>query len=123
MHIIELDVWKAAMELAKVTYDVTAVAMLSNDDDSLALQMRNAATQVPVNVAEGASHKVSEEAIELLFEARHYIYELETLTYLAAMLNQISPDQQSQLLEQVDTSRKLLFGFIKHFKRPKEAHE
>lgn len=116
MKITELEVWKAAMDLAKDVYE------LSNnfpevENYGLAYQLRRTVTNIPSNIAAAASRKYGKESLRHLFKAKSFIYDAETQIYLAEKLGYISEEELNKILETLDTSRRLLFGFIKYYKR------
>ncbi|MDI6756234.1 MAG: four helix bundle protein [Thermodesulfobacteriota bacterium] len=49
----KLDVWQAAMQVAKMVYNITS-AFPSEEKYGLAQQMRRAAVSIPSNISEGA---------------------------------------------------------------------
>ncbi|RYD79413.1 MAG: four helix bundle protein [Sphingobacteriales bacterium] len=116
MQITELEVWKASMDMAKSFYELSRT-FPELEDNGLGMMMRKAVTSLPSNIAAAASRKYGAESLRYLFKAKGYIYEVETHLYLAQRLGYISEEQMHENLEMVDTSRKLLFGFIKYYKR------
>ena len=116
MQINELEVWKSAMDLAKNTFEL-ANKFHETGGNGLAAQLRRATTAIPSNIAAAASRKYGKESLKYLFNAKGHIYEAETMFYLAEMLHYISEEERNNILEQLDTSRRLLFGFIKYYKR------
>jgi four helix bundle protein len=123
MQITELEVWKAGIELAKSTYEITE-KFPSSENHGLAYQLRRTVTGVPSNVAAAASRKHGKESLRHLFKARDLIYEVESLYYLSERLGFITESELETMLETLNTSKRLLFGFIKYYKRsgPYENH-
>lgn len=116
MQITELEVWKAGIELAKITYETTE-KFPDVEKYGLAYQLRRAVSNIPANVSAAASRKHGKESLRHLFRARDMIYEVESHYYLANKLGYISDDELEMLLENLNTSKRLLFGFIKYYKR------
>lgn len=116
MQITELEVWKAAIELAKSTYELSG-KFPEVENFGLAYQLRRTVTGVPSNVAAAASRKHGKESLRHLFRARDVIYEVESLFYLAEKLGYMTEAELEIILETVNTSKRLLFGFIKYYKR------
>ena len=116
MQITELEVWKTSMEVAKTTYE-TSAGFPETGSGSLAAMMRTVATSIPANIAAAASRKHGREPLNNLQTAKGLIYELETQFYLAEKLGYIDEENLSATLELIDTSRRLLFGFIKYYQR------
>ena len=116
MQITELDVWKSSMDLAQSIYE-TSQTFPETRDNGLGYFMRRSVTSLPANIAAAASRKYGKESLRYLQKAKGYVYELETQIYLAERLGYLSNEEAMKALEQLDTSRKLLFGFIKYYKR------
>lgn len=116
MKVTELEVWKAAMDLAKNVYELSK-KFPEVENFGLSYQLRTTVTNVPSNIAAAASRKYGKESLRHLFKAKSYIYDVETQLYLAEKLAYISEDELNEVLETLDTSRRLLFGFIKYYKR------
>ena len=116
MQITDLEVWKASMDLAQRVFE-----MVRNfpeiEDSGLSMIMRRTVTSIPANIAAAASRKHGKESLRYLLKSKGYIYEAETQLYLSERLGYISNEELNNTLEQLDTARKLLFGFIKYYKR------
>lgn len=83
----------------------------------LAFQLRNSVTHLPANVAAAASRKYGRESLRYLFRAKGIIYEVESMYFLAEKMGYIMEEERDEHLEYLDTARKLLFGFIKYYKK------
>jgi four helix bundle protein len=116
MKITELEVWKSAMDLSQSVFELTQ-KFPEMDSQGLGYQVRRTVTNLPSNVAAAASRKYGKESLKYLFKAKGYIYEVETLLYLAERLGYISEEELTKIIETLDTARRLLFGFIKYYKR------
>jgi four helix bundle protein len=116
MQITDLEVWKSSMDLAKSLYELSR-SFPEKDSNGLGFLLRRTVTSLPANIAAAASRKYGKESLQYLQKAKGYVYELETQVYLAERLGFIDQEQLQAALEQIDTARKLLFGFIKHYKR------
>ncbi|MCB0736237.1 MAG: four helix bundle protein [Bacteroidetes bacterium] len=116
MKVTELDVWNAAMDLAEKSYRLVE-KFPESDGMGLSFHFRKAVTHLPANISAAASRKYGRESLSYLFDAKGEIYEIESMTYLAERLNYISLDERDEHLEVLDTARKLLFGFIKYYKK------
>jgi four helix bundle protein len=119
MQITELDVWKASMDLAKNLFELSRT-FPETETGGLGQMMRRTVTSLPSNISVAASRKYGKESLIYLQKAKGYIYEIETQLYLAERLGYITTEELNQHLEQLDTARKLLFGFIKYYKRTAE---
>src|ERR1035438_2767772 len=73
----DLEVWKAAMELAVHVYRLTAM-FPKEERYGLTSQMRRAAVSVPSNIAEGKGRSSDKELIQFLCHSRGSLFEIET---------------------------------------------
>lgn len=80
-------------------------------------QIRRTVTNIPSNIAAAASWKYGKESLKYLSKAKAELYEVETLLHLAERLEFITEEEIEKIMEILDTSRRLLFGFIKYYKR------
>lgn len=116
MQVTELDVWKSAMDLAKDAYELSR-NFPEVENFGLGYQLRTTVTNIPSNIAAAASRKYGKESLHHLFQAKSDIYHVETQLYLAEKLAYISEEELNEILEKLDTARRLLFGFIKYYKK------
>ena len=116
MQITELGVWKAAIDLAKSCYELSQ-KFPEVENFGLGYQLRSTVTNIPANVSAAASRKHGKESLRHLFRARDMIYEVESHVYLAQKMGYISEEELESMLESLNTSKRLLFGFIKYYKR------
>jgi len=112
----ELEVWKEARALSKEVYLVSA-NFPSEEKFGLTSQIRRATVSIPSNIAEGCGRNHPKESIQFFFIARGSIYELETQLYLAFDLDFINEITLEILLLKLETTRRLLHGFIKYYKQ------
>ncbi|WP_199140914.1 four helix bundle protein [Pedobacter sp. ASV12] len=112
----ELDVWKEARVLSKEIYLVSA-NFPGEEKFGLTSQIRRAAVSVPSNIAEGCGRNHPKDSIQFFFVARGSIYEIETQLYLAFDLGFMSEAFLATLLSKLETTRKLLHGFIKYYQQ------
>jgi four helix bundle protein len=111
----ELKAWQEAMDLARVTYEVTS-SLPSEEKFGLQSQMRRAAVSVPSNIAEGAARRTSKDSIQFYIVARGSLSELDTQAELCRNLRLLETDRFDLLLAQIDRVDALLSGLIR-FKR------
>jgi len=116
MQITELEVWKASVELAKRSFQIAA-HFGEEGNSGLAVLLRRTVANIPANISIAASRKHGRESLKHLFRARDLIYEVESHVYLANRLGYISDEVLNEMIELLNTSKKLLFGFIKYYKR------
>lgn len=116
MKVQELDVWNAAINLAAEAYQL-ADRFPETTSHGLAYHLKASVTHLPSNIAAAASRKYGRESLQYLFRAKGIIYEVESMYFLAEKLNYISEEELNTHLESLDSSKKLLFGFIKYYKK------
>ncbi|MEA3495300.1 MAG: four helix bundle protein [Bacteroidota bacterium] len=116
MQLTELDVWKAGIELSKKCFEISQ-KFPEIETDGLGSQLKKVVIGIPANVSAAASRKHGKESLRHLFRARDMIYEVESHLYLANALGYITNEELEEMLETLNTSKRLLFGFIKHYKR------
>ncbi len=112
----DLDVWKASLDLAAEAYQL-AERFPETTSHGLAYHLRASVTHLPSNIAAAASRKYGTESLKYLFKAKGIIYEIESMYYLAERLGYITEEERDQHLESLDSAKKLLFGFIKYYKK------
>jgi len=115
MKITDLDVWNSAMDLAKSVFELSR-NFPEVENFGLAYQLRTTVTKIPSHIASAASRKQGKEPLRQLHNAKSDIYHVETQLYLAEKLAYISEEELNEILEMLDTARRLLFGFIKHYR-------
>ncbi|SHF93063.1 four helix bundle protein [Desulfacinum infernum DSM 9756] len=113
----DLELWKAAMELAKAVYQVTA-RFPKEEVYGMTAQMRRSAVSIPCNIAQGAARHSKKEFIQFLYVALGSLAELETQWILAGDLG-LARDEG--LETKIELVRKLLLGLLRHFKQPPTA--
>lgn len=111
---IDLDVWKGARSLSKEVY-LASSQFPSEEKFGLISQIRRAVVSIPSNIAEGCGRNYPKDSIQFFYIARGSIYEVETQLYLSFDLDFISEIDLIAVLEKLETTRKLLNGFIKYY--------
>lgn len=113
---IDLDVWKEARTLANDIYVITQ-SFPKEEMFGLISQMRRCAVSVPSNIAEGCGRNHPKDSIQFFFIARGSIYELETQLYISFDQKYIDEVILKSTLVKLETTRKLLNGFIKYYQQ------
>lgn len=116
MKVQDLDVWKAALDLAAEAYQL-AETFPDRTVCGLGYLLVASVTQLPSNIAAAASRKYGTESLNYLLNAKGIIYEVESMYYLAEKLKYISQNELDKLINSLDSSKRLLFGFIKYYKK------
>ncbi len=114
----KLDVWKKSLQFAKKVYLITS-KYPSAEIYGLVSQMRRAIISIPSNLAEGAARKSKKEFLQFLNIAQGSISELDTQIELSMMLNYISKDEYIELMEELRTISKMLFGLSRSLRSEK----
>ena len=111
---IDLEVWKQARILSKEIY--LASSQFPNDERfGLTSQIRRAVVSIPSNIAEGCGRNYPKDSIQFFYIARGSIYEVETQLYLSYDLDFITELDLKAILMKLETTRKLLNGFINYY--------
>jgi four helix bundle protein len=108
----DLDVWKAAMEIAKLVYLITS-KFPKEELYGLTQQIRRSAVSIPINIAEGAARNSRKEFIQFLHISLGSLAELETQLLLSEKLGFL---QIKEIENDVERIRKMLIGLIKYLK-------
>ncbi len=116
MKYIELEVWIEARNLVSQIYTLTK-NFPKNEMYGITNQLRRCAVSIPSNIAEGCGRQSSKETIHFLFISRGSLYELETQLYISKDQEYITIKELKDLLQRVETCKKLLNGFINYYKK------
>ena len=108
----KMNAWKQAVALVTRTYRATE-AFPRREMFGLTSQMRRAAVSIPSNIAEGAAHGSPREYIRFLRIATGSVSELETQYVVAEQLGYINCNLLADILREVESVKKLLFGVIR----------
>jgi len=105
----DLDIWKKAMRLTSLMYDITA-KFPKEETYGLASQMRRAAVSIPSNVAEGSMRGSTSEFIQFITIARGSLAELETQLLIAYERGYVAKECYSQAMRLMED---ITYMFIK----------
>ncbi|MCL6649685.1 MAG: four helix bundle protein [Chloroflexi bacterium] len=105
----DLEVWQKAMELAEEVYRLTK-DFPQEELFGLTSQMRQAATSVPANIAEGWARRGTREFLQFLNIASGSLRELETYLHLAPRIKLTTQEQVEPLLDLAQTLGKQLIA-------------
>jgi four helix bundle protein len=107
----DLIVWQKAMGLVKLIYEATG-NFPSCEKFGLTDQLRRSAISIPSNIAEGYGRGHKKDYVRFLQIARGSLYEMETQTEIASMLNYLSKDDYSKILTLSIEIEKMLNSLI-----------
>ena len=111
----KLNVWKKSMNFVKHVYQATETFPKS-EIYGLSSQMRRSAVSIPSNLAEGAARKGKKEFSQYLNIAQGSISEIDTQIELSFILNFIEKDVYNDLMDELNTISKMLFGLSRSLK-------
>ena len=112
----KLDVWVSARKVTNSIYNVTK-KFPNSEQFGLSNQMRRCAVSVPSNIAEGCGRNTTKGKFVFFYISRGSLFELETQLYISLDQNFIHMNIFNEVLEEIQTSKKLLNGFINYFKK------
>ncbi|MFY0673629.1 MAG: four helix bundle protein [Bacteroidia bacterium] len=114
----DLNVWKEATKLRRLIMEI--IKKLPNYEQfELASQMRRASRSVTHNIAEGYGRFHYQENIQFCRTSRGSAYELLDQIISAFDEGYISDDEQNETRKQLDTTIKLLNGYIGYLSKAK----
>ena len=108
----DMDVWKAAMDLAIAIYRMTP-ALPAEERFGLSAQMKRSAGSIPSNIAEGAGRESDPDNRRFLFVARGSLNELATQLEICKRLGYVRGQDLAPLETQIVKVRQLLAGTIR----------
>lgn len=111
----ELPVWKEAIHLAKIIYELT-VKNYSNKDYSLCDQIRRSAVSVSSNIAEGFERDSTNELIRFLLISKGSLGELKSQMYLSYEIKKINKIELNEIVAKISALANQIGGFVKYLK-------
>jgi four helix bundle protein len=111
----DLDVWKAAIRLAREIYAVTAT-FPREEQFGMTTQMRRASVSIASNIAEGAARQGDKEFVHFLHMSLGSAAELETQLTIAREVGLGSPTTLDPVDVSVVRVRQLLIGLVRSIK-------
>jgi len=115
----DLEVWKAAMELAVHVYRLTA-RFPKEERYGLTSQMRRASVSIPSNIAEGKGRSSDKELMQFLCHSRGALFEIETQLTIAEQLGYSTTEDCTAVQREAARIGQMLNGLIRS-KRPSAA--
>jgi len=109
----EIEAWQKARQLSASIYKMTNADFFSRDF-GLRDQIRQAAVSVMSNIAEGFDRGGNKEFIQFLYIAKGSAAEVQAQLYVALDVGYISPEEFQELYDQVQSTAKLIGGFIRY---------
>ena len=108
----KLEVWKLAMRLTDIVYDITELFPASQRF-GLTAQLQRSAVSVPSNIAEGAARAGKKEFIHFLYIAKGSLAELETQLIIAQTRKYVKEEAMADVLPLIESVNNMIGGLIK----------
>jgi four helix bundle protein len=108
----DLDVWKAAIGLAKEIYRVTG-DFPKSEIFGMTAQMRRSAVSIASNIAEGAARRSNREFIQFLYVALGSAAEVETQLVIAREVALCQEPIFKRLDRDLAKIRQMLHGLVR----------
>jgi four helix bundle protein len=115
----ELPIWKLALKITKVIYDLTAKEKFSKDF-SLRDQIRRAVISISSNIVEGFEKNNNNEFIRYLKIAKGSVGEVRNQLYIALAINYINKkefEETNKMLEELANQIGGLIGYLQKYKK------
>ena len=111
----DLDVWRAAITLAKGSYGLTR-ALPQEERYGLSSQMRKSVVSIASNIAEGSARQGAKEQIQFLYVALGSANELDTQLEIAKASEMLPADRVDATQAEVTRIIMMLRGLIRSLK-------
>jgi four helix bundle protein len=103
----DLIVWRKAIELAKLVYQLTKT-FPSEEKFGIVAQMRRATVSIPSNIAEGQAQHTTGEFIQFISHAEGSVAELDTQLILSVELRFCTPTAAGRAFDLASELRRML---------------
>lgn len=111
----EIESWKAARELTKAIYGLTARGRFMRDF-GLRDQIQRASVSIMANIAEGFDSGSSNSFTNFLNYAYRSASEVQSLAYVALDCRYIGENEFENWIKKASTIKQLIGGLIKYLK-------
>ena len=108
----DLDVWRAAIDLARETYELTK-AYPKDEQYGIVSQMKRSAVSIASNIAEGAARQGTKEFVQFLYIAVGSANELDTQLEISKVAGMADTQRLEALQVQVTRVIMMLRGLIR----------
>ena len=109
----KLDVWKIAVDLNKLVYEITR-GFPKDEVYGLTSQIRRASVSISSNIAEGCGRRTSKDFVQFLHNASGSLKEVGSQLVLAKELEYVSDDDFNKLNSMIIKLGNKLMSFIKY---------
>ena len=111
----DLDVWRAAIDMARDIYELTK-AYPKEEQYGIVSQMRRSAVSIASNIAEGAARQGNKEFIQFLYVALGSASELDTQIEVSRKIGLGDSKALLELQKDLESISKMLQGLIRSVK-------
>ncbi len=111
----DLDCWKMARQLTKLTYEASETGKLARDFGTKD-QIRRAALSSMSNIAEGFARHSEREVVRFLDIAQSSAVEVKSITYVLEDLLYLPQETILTLRNKTEETRRLTLGFMRYLK-------
>ncbi|AMR31376.1 four helix bundle protein [Mucilaginibacter sp. PAMC 26640] len=108
----ELKVWKAGIEVSKLTFNITR-NFPSEERYGLISQMTRSAVSIPSNIAEGCGRKSNKELYHFLNISLGSAFELETQCIIAKEFGYMPEIQLNEITALLSEIQRMIYGLQK----------
>ena len=113
----KLEIWRDGIELVKDIYAIT-LKFPKDEVYGLTSQLRRAAVSVPANIAEGHGRGTKKDFRQFLYITKGSLQELNTLLYVARLLNYIEEATSQRIQFQILSLVRRVSSLIKNLVPP-----
>lgn len=108
----DLDVWRAAIDMARDIYELTKVYP-KEEQFGIISQMRRSAVSIASNIAEGAARQGKKEFIQFLYVAVGSANELDTQIEISKTVNMVDAACLNAVQDRLTRVTMMLRGLIR----------
>jgi four helix bundle protein len=112
----KLDVWKEAVSLVVVIYELTE-KFPKSEAFGLSNQIKRAVLSIAANIAEGAARQTKREFLQYLYVARGSLSEVDTFVEIAKKLGYVSEERVIEIERKMMRVDKMLTGLIQFLRK------
>jgi len=118
----DLGIWKLALKITKMIYDLTAKKEFSKDF-GLRDQVRRAIISVSSNIVEGFEKNNNNEFIKILKIAKGSVGEVRNQLYIALAVGYISKEEFKKGNEELENLASQIGGFIQYLEKKRKSKQ
>ena len=107
----KLDVWKRAVDLSKIIYDITSKFPIE-ERYGLTSQLRRAVVSISSNIAEGCGRRTSKDYAQFLHNSMGSVKEVESELYVAEKLGYLKIEAINPILKELEEIGRMINGVI-----------